>query len=198
MHIHFDFWPTLSFALVMFSWFLFAIVFVIQKRPPSPPDKERDPASLMGVMLQGVSYGVVWAWHRHPFEPIVSMNNAAKILFVIVTAIISFGSVLVVMAAVRVLGKEWSVTARVVEGHELVTSGPYRFVRHPIYTGMLGMLVATGLAVSHWLGLLIGLFLFVIGTAIRVRSEERLLHETFGARFEDYRQRVPAVVPFVL
>jgi len=197
MHIHFDFWPTVSFALVMFSWFLFAIVFVIQKRPPSPPDKERDPGSLIGVILQGVSYAVVWAWHRHPFEAMVSMNNAAKILFVIVTAIISFGSVLVVMAAVRVLGKEWSVMARVVEGHELVTSGPYQFVRHPIYTGMLGMLVATGLAVSHWLGLLIGLFLFVIGTAIRVRSEERLLHETFGARFENYRQRVPAVVPFV-
>src|SRR6266705_248311 len=65
MHIHFDFWPTLSFLLVMFSWFLFAIVFVLQKRPPSPPDKERDPGSLMGVMLQGVSYAVVWAWHRH-------------------------------------------------------------------------------------------------------------------------------------
>jgi protein-S-isoprenylcysteine O-methyltransferase Ste14 len=51
--------------------------------------------------------------------------------------------------------------------------------------------------VRIWLGLLIGLFLFVFGTAIRVRSEERLLPETFGARFDDYRQRVPAVVPFV-
>lgn len=98
-------------------------------------------------------------------------------------------------ASLRALGKQWSLQARVLENHKLVREGPYRFVRHPIYTGLLGMIVAGGLAWSHWIGFLIALVLFAIGTAIRVRSEERLLREQFGAAFDDYKRSVPAVVP---
>ena len=98
-------------------------------------------------------------------------------------------------AAVRVLGKQWSLQARVLEDHKLVREGPYRFVRHPIYTGMLGMIMAAGLAWSRWIGFLIALILFTIGTAIRVRSEEKLLREQFGAAFDDYKRSVPGVVP---
>ncbi|HEX9544816.1 MAG TPA: isoprenylcysteine carboxylmethyltransferase family protein [Pyrinomonadaceae bacterium] len=105
------------------------------------------------------------------------------------------GSVLLIMSAVKTLGKEWSITARMVQDHQLATKGPYARVRHPIYTGMLGMLIATGLAVSHWIALVAAIVVFAIGTLIRVRIEERLLRETFGQRFEDYARQVPAVVP---
>ena len=98
-------------------------------------------------------------------------------------------------AAVRVLGKQWSLQARVLEDHKLVREGPYRFVRHPIYTGMLGMIMAAGLAWSHWIGFLIALTLFSIGTAIRVRSEEKLLREQFGSAYEEYAREVPAFIP---
>ena len=64
-----------------------------------------------------------------------------------------------------------------------------------IYTGMLGMIVVAGLAWSHWIGFLIALLLFAIGTAIRVHSEEKLLRESFGAEFDDYKRSVPAVIP---
>jgi protein-S-isoprenylcysteine O-methyltransferase Ste14 len=85
----------------------------------------------------------------------------------------------------------------VLEGHKLVTEGPYRIVRNPIYTGMFGMLLATGLAISHWIGLLLAIVVFAVGTVIRVQSEEKLLREAFGAEFEAYAQRVPAVIPFL-
>jgi protein-S-isoprenylcysteine O-methyltransferase Ste14 len=98
---------------------------------------------------------------------------------------------------VRTLGKQWSLAARVLEGHDLITSGPYSVVRNPIYTGMFGMLLATGLAISHWIGLLIAVIVFSIGTAIRVRSEEKLLRGAFGEKFEAYARKVPAVVPFL-
>ncbi len=104
-------------------------------------------------------------------------------------------SLWIMAASLRALGKQWSLQARVLENHKLVREGPYRFVRHPIYTGMLGMIVAGGLAWSHWSGFLAALLLFAIGTAIRVRSEERLLREQFGAAFDDYKRSVPAVVP---
>ena len=97
------------------------------------------------------------------------------------------------MSAVRTLGKQWAIAARLVEGHKLITEGPYGWVRNPIYTGML--LLATGLAVSRWIALPAAIALFGMGTVIRVRSEEKLLREAFGEEFEQYTRRVPAVLP---
>lgn len=101
-------------------------------------------------------------------------------------------------SALRALGKQWSLQARVLEDHKLVREGPYRFVRHPIYSGILGMIVAGGLAWTHCIRSTIALVLFGVGTAIRVQSEEKLLREQFGAEFEDYKRNVPAVLPIKL
>jgi len=62
---------------------------------------------------------------------------------------------------------------------------------------MFGMLLATGLAISAWLGLIVAIALFAMGTTIRIRSEERLLRNAFGEEFDAYAQKVPAIVPFM-
>ena len=197
MTVSFEFLPTMVFAVVMLSWFAFVVIFVARKTPPPPPDSKRDRISILGIALQGISYAVVWLVHRPFFTPIVRMGKEIEILVAIVTMLVAVGSVWFVSSAVRSLGKHWSIAARLVEGHKLVTEGPYRVVRNPIYTGMFGMLMATGLAIGHWIGLLIAIVLFAVGTVIRVRSEERLLREAFGAEFDAYARRVPAVVPFL-
>ena len=198
MTIRFEFWPTLAITVVMVSWFTFAASFLFLKKPPSPPDKKRDPSSIFGIVLQGISYLVVWTIRRAWFTPIVSVGKLVEIAVTILTIALAAGSVWLCISAIRTLGQQWSLAARVVEGHRLITQGPYRVVRNPIYTGMLGMLLATGLAVSHWIGLLIALIVFSIGTAIRVRTEAALLRETFGEEFENYARKVPAVIPYVI
>jgi protein-S-isoprenylcysteine O-methyltransferase Ste14 len=199
MNLNLEFWPTLTFAVVMASWFVFAAVFVVflRKKPPSAPDSKREPTSIIGIALQGVGYAVVWSIHRPRFTPIVRRGEFLEISLAILTMAVAVGSVWFVSAAVRTLGKQWSLAARVLEGHKLITSGPYNVVRNPIYTGMFGMLLATGLAISHWIGLSIGVIVFIIGTAVRVHSEEKLLREMFGERFEAYARKVPVVVPFL-
>ncbi len=198
--MNFELLPTLAFAVVMICWFAFAGVFFLRKKPPSPPDSKRERSSIVGLALQGVSYGLIWGVRREPFTPVMVGSETRNLLaiaagvFAIGAAI---GSVWLAATAVKRLGKEWSLTARLVEGHKLATSGPYAYVRHPIYTAMLGMLVATGLAISHWTALLAGLVVFLVGTIIRVRSEEKLLREAFGEEFENYARRVPAIVPGV-
>jgi protein-S-isoprenylcysteine O-methyltransferase Ste14 len=194
MNITFQFLPTLVFVVVMICWFVFAGTFLFRKKPPSPPDQKRAPGSLIGVALQGVSFGMVWGVRRAAFTPIASITPVA-IASGVLAICAAIGSVWLVTFAVKTLGKEWSLTARLVEGHKLATTGPYAFVRHPIYTGMLGMLVATGLALSHWAALLAALVIFFMGTIIRVRNEENLLREAFGEQFENYARRVPAIVP---
>ncbi len=195
--IHLELWPTLAFVVMALSWLAFVITFFFHKKPPSPPDKKRDPSSITGIVLQGVSYGIVWSIRRTWFTPMFP-NKSFEIGLAVLTMVLAAWSVWFCSAAIRTLGEQWSLAARIVEGHKLVKKGPYSIVRNPIYTGMFGMLLATGLAVSHWIGLVIAIVIFAIGTFIRVRSEERLLREMFGPEFEAYARKVPAVIPFLI
>jgi protein-S-isoprenylcysteine O-methyltransferase Ste14 len=119
----------------------------------------------------------------------------AGIVFGVMTVGIAVVSGWLIESAIRTLGKQWALRARLVEDHQLITVGPYAHIRNPIYTGMLGMLIATGLATEHWIAMIAAIVIFVIGMVIRVRSEEKLLRAEFGEEFEAYARRVPAVVP---
>src|SRR3989454_9383279 len=198
MVIHLNFWPTLAFAVVLLSWFAFVILFLAREKPPAAPESKGDRASIIGIVLQGFGYGIVWSVPRQWFTPIFSVSNAVEILLAILTMVLAITTVWFCSAAIRALGKQWSLAARLVEGHKLVKEGPYSVVRNPIYTGMFGMLLATGLAVSHWIGVVIAIVMFAIGTYIRVRSEERLLREMFGREFDEYARRVRAVIPLLI
>src|SRR5262245_10112036 len=126
--------PTLIFVFVMICWFVFVGTFLLRKKPPSPPDQKRERGSWLGVAMQGVSYGLVWGIHRQIFTPIVEGTSWPAIVVAadVVAVIAAAGSVWLITAAVKTLGKEWSLTARLVEGHQLATTGPYARVRHPI------------------------------------------------------------------
>ena len=187
--------PTLVLVIVMVCWFVFALTFILRKKPAAAPDSKRDRSSIPGVLLQALSYAIIWTVRRPLLSPFVSFSKTLALVLGIVAIVSAIISIFIVMTAVKTLGKEWSITARVVTDHKLATEGPYRFVRHPIYPGMLGMLIATGIAVSYWPALLVALVVFFLGTAIRIRSEERLLRETFGLEFETYARSVPAIVP---
>lgn len=187
------------FYAVIACWFGFAAVFLMRKRPPMKEETKRNRVAGAGIFLQFMAYFAVWFWSRQraSFRPIVSMPQAVEIALGMFTVAVGAGSVWLVLAAVRTLGKQWAIAARLVEGHKLITEGPYAWVRNPIYTGMFGMLLATGLAVSRWIVLPAAIALFGMGTVIRVHSEEKLLREAFGQEFDDYTKRVPAVLPGV-
>lgn len=180
---------------VILSWCAFSLVFVLRKKPPKGPAAKRAPASLWGITMQGFSYALVWSLRRDVLPAYVTIPRAAVVAGDVVAMALAVASAWLMLESVRTLGKQWSIEARLVEGHRLIVAGPYSYMRHPIYTAMLGMLVATGLVVSDWFGLLAAVTLFSLGTAIRVQAEERLLHEQFGEDFEAYRRYVPAVIP---
>ena len=93
-----------------------------------------------------------------------------------------------------VLGKMWSSSAVAKTGHQLRIDGPYRITRHSIYTGMLGMLFGTMLMSGFGLYS----FIFLLGIVIfevKLHQEERLMTETFGEQYVQYKRRVPQLIP---
>jgi len=100
-------------------------------------------------------------------------------------------------AATRHLGKQWRYKAALSEDHELIQTGPYRWLRHPIYASMFGMILAVLAAWTWWPMALGSVVAFIAGTEIRIRAEERLLAERFGDSFSAYRARTSAYIPFL-
>jgi protein-S-isoprenylcysteine O-methyltransferase Ste14 len=97
----------------------------------------------------------------------------------------------------RRLGRNWSGSVTVKADHELVTGGPYRYVRHPIYSGLLLGFVGSAIARDEWRGwvaVLLGLAAF----SMKLRLEERRMRQIFGAAYEAYAARVSALIPGVL
>jgi protein-S-isoprenylcysteine O-methyltransferase Ste14 len=96
-----------------------------------------------------------------------------------------------------VLGRNWSAVVQLKQDHELIVRGPYAFVRHPIYTGLLLAYVGTGLGIGEW-RTLVGTVMLAAAFWRKLRLEERWLTELFGDRYRHYMQRVKALVPWVI
>jgi len=95
------------------------------------------------------------------------------------------------------LGRNWSGVVTLKGGHELITSGPYALVRHPIYTGLLTMFVATVIVLGHVAGIIAMPFVFV-SLWIKLRHEEKLMLTKFPNEYAAYQQRVKRLIPFIL
>ncbi|MGH9524115.1 MAG: methyltransferase family protein, partial [Terriglobales bacterium] len=156
----------------------------------------RDSLSRLGIIIQGIAIGLSWMGPWWMFAGRSPVMNPAIAL---VAVLLAFGGAIIIIHSVRTLGREWSLTARITEGHRLVTSGPYGFVRNPIYTAMWAYQIATCLAFSSWwLGykmVAITAAIYYAGTMLRVNREERLLRAEFGEAFDAYTRRVPALIP---
>ena len=184
-----------TFVAILAAWFAFAAVFVLRNRSPPSTERTRDPMGTVGLVLQGVGFATVWSVRRPLGSPLLDAPMPILAGVAVLDVALAAGSVALTLWSVRTLGRQWALAARLVEGHQLVTGGPYRHIRNPIYTGMLGMLLATGLAWSRPLALVLGTIVFCAGTVIRIRAEERLLRTAFGETWEAWARRTPALLP---
>ena len=121
---------------------------------------------------------------------------APGLLTGIVADIIAFTGLLVLLWARKTLGANWSPFIVIKEKHELIKTGPYRFVRHPMYGGFL--LLFLGLAI--WIGSVTayGFFLFIlIVFRLKGLKEEKLLTEHFSKEYPEYKRHTKAIIPFL-
>ncbi len=95
------------------------------------------------------------------------------------------------------LGTNWSRSVTIKQDHELIVSGPYALVRHPIYTGIITGFLGSTIALGQIRGI-IALLLVSGALWAKLRMEEKWIREQFGASYDDYSHRVSALVPFIL
>ena len=118
------------------------------------------------------------------------MNGAVQVVGIILCA----AGIMFAMWARVHLGRNWSGSPQMKENHELVTSGPYRFVRHPIYTGIMLGLFGSGLAAG--LGWFIAFIIFSVIFILRIKTEEGYMMKLFPNQYPAYRARTKAFIPF--
>jgi len=188
-------WP-LNFVIAGFV--VFGAIFFFMAKRSRDKTRRADPRSIIAIFIQALAFAIAWMIGRKPFTPFLPIDWRAQYIVTAIIVLLVIASLIFVTAAVRTLGKQWSLQARVLEHHELIRRGPYRIVRHPIYTGMFGMLIVSSMAHGHWLGLIIASFVYYLGTVMRIKSEEKLLREQFGSEYDDYTREVPAFIPIRL
>jgi len=110
---------------------------------------------------------------------------------------IQIGFTLFYLFARFYLGRLWSGAITIMHDHELIQTGPYRFLRHPMYTGMLGMFAGTAIVSGQYHALL-GVAVGALAYVRKIRIEDRVLSAEFGPNYETYRKRTAALIPWVL
>ena len=151
-----------------------------------------DRRSQVGIAIQSIGIGFA---ALGAVRPILSPLSPSSIAGTVGVLTLMGGAIGLFASSSRELGRNWSIVARMRTDHQLVRTGPYARVRHPIYLGMLFFLLAFAVGLGHWAQLSIALPFFFIGTAIRTRVEDGLLERQFGDSFREYRSSTPALFP---
>lgn len=116
---------------------------------------------------------------------------------VLIGLAISIGGIAFAIWSARTLGRHFDVEVQVHGGHEVVRSGPYAIVRHPIYTGLTVHFLGACLATGNWLLIAGTLFVSIPAFYLRASAEEELLRSELGEAYSRYASEVPMLVPFV-
>ncbi len=155
--------------------------------------------SLLSALAHRIPVGLGWWMLAYPGLPppmnrvLIPHTDSARIIGVVICV---FGLYVTIWAR-RTLAGNWSSDVTFKQGHELVKTGPYRFVRHPIYTGLLVMCLGSAIEIGLlrcWLAIVV----VGIGFWIKLGQEERLMLQSFPDDYPAYRKQVKALVPFVI
>ncbi|WP_234419219.1 methyltransferase family protein [Sphingomonas sp. EC-HK361] len=172
----------------------FLALIVARSRRERESGGKRSSRSIAGIVVQGLGMALVFIG---PVSVRLDPLGAVAAGEAAVVTLLMAASVTLFVWSSRTMGRNWSLVARTRSDHELVTTGPFAHVRHPIYVAMALTMLATSIALGHERALLIGVPLFAIGTWLRISEEERLLRAMFGDEYGAYAARVRRFVPGV-
>jgi protein-S-isoprenylcysteine O-methyltransferase Ste14 len=183
----------LPFAVLWLAWLAY---WIVAARNVKATRRRESPVSRIITVVLTILAAALLAfpgqklhWLNARFLPQTMVAHWLGLLMVVL------GLAFAIWARIH-LGRNWSGTVTVKDDHELIRTGPYGLVRHPIYTGLLLAILGTAIAFGEWRGLLAFGFL-TVAFLFKLRREERFMSESFPDDYPRYRAEVPALVPFI-
>lgn len=180
--------PLYAVAVLYAGLFVWLLPFILTGWSKKQPQK-RDARWRWGIALEVAAYILLWFSHRGAVT-VPALRMAVAVFCFVLASLISW-------TATRSLGRFLRFEAALDTDHQLIRSGPYRIVRHPIYASMLCMFFGMAAIAATPLWFAVALALFLAGTEIRVRVEDRLLAAHFGDQFRDYQRITRAYIPLL-
>jgi protein-S-isoprenylcysteine O-methyltransferase Ste14 len=159
-------------------------------------DGERRDRGTLVLVVASIAIGLAGAGVVAGDITSAELSGARWPLFVAGLALMLAGIVLR-QWSIAMLGRSFTVVVRVREGQEVIDTGPYRWVRHPSYTGMLVTFLGYGLALGNWISTLCALLVPLIGIVVRIHIEEQALLEGLGEPYRRFAEGRKRLVPGV-
>ena len=188
---------SLALDIISYCWFLFAVIWLIAAFWTKRSGYKESRWQRLGYVIPILVGGYLVFKGQRLSEPL----NLRVIPHVDALAwtgvVLCIAGLAFCIWARFTLGRNWSGVVTLKGGHELITRGPYAIVRHPIYTGLLAMIVATVIVRGHVAGVIV-LPLVFWGLWIKLRYEEKLMLEKFPDAYAAYQRRVKRLIPFIL
>ena len=187
--------PLLFRQLIGALWLAWLLYWVVSALRSKPTARRESPGSRLASVIPMVIGGLLIGWHHASWGWLGTRLWPRSLTAAwIGVAVLTAGLLFAVWARVH-LGRNWSGVVTVKEGHELIRSGPYAYVRHPIYTGLIAAVLGTAIA-SGTLRAAVGFVVISASLVMKLRREELFMRQTFPGEYERYSAQVPALIPF--
>jgi protein-S-isoprenylcysteine O-methyltransferase Ste14 len=191
--------PEQATHVILVCWWCYFIVWTLAAIGMKRTVEQWSPGNRLGYLISWILVfyllGVSFRWHHTPSiaaDPTPPI--AADPLVALIACVLCVAGLVVCFWARYALGRNWSGNVTLKAGHELVENGPYRFIRHPIYTGLLLMILATALLRGTPAAFL-AVVVFFAAHVWKLRQEEALMRRNFPNSYPEYCTRTKALIP---
>ena len=180
--------------IIYASWILFGVYWFASAFSAKKTEKREPSAERLGHMIL-MATGYILLFQRNGNWGILNHRFLRDTLWIAwLGAAITFAGVLFAVWARWNLGKNWSAAVTIKQGHQIIRTGPYAHIRHPIYTGMLIGIIGTALAIGEYRGLL-AFAIILFGFYRKARKEEKFLAANFGQPFLEHKRHTGFFLP---
>ena len=185
----------LSYIIMMAILSLLVVIFVPEEGRSRGKGKKlikRQKRSLLFLQIIPVVIVIISPWSDRKGFAVFHEYSIIRFTGLVLT----FMGFLLMNWSVIILDKQFSIDITIQDDHQLVTKGPYHYIRHPRYTGIIVFLLGISLVFLSWISLIF-VFATIIVLIWRIQDEEKLMHEEFKTEWEEYKEKTYCLVPFV-
>lgn len=182
----------LVYCLSWMVWLFWELAIIYRERKSTPFDLDDNTKRIIllsifvAIFIGNVFANVSYARIMGSFD-----------VHLIVGTVIIWGGVVLRFWAMRTLGKFFTTNVIIQEGHRVVKKGPYRYLRHPAYSGSLLAFIGVAIGMGNWIGLVIMELIIFAAMRKRMNVEEKALQASLGAEYRDYMKNTKRIVPFI-